>query len=107
MSHALSSSASKVCGALITALLVGCAGAPVKPPPVIITEYRNVPTPILTKRTPPPELTGDVGVPSALVFVLPTDPQASSALTPAGEAALVELVERYRRALAAWRAWAQ
>ena len=107
MSPVLSSRVRRVGGILGIALLAACSGAPVKPPPVIITEYRNVPTPILTKRPPPPELTSDVGVPSALVFVLPTDPQASSALTPAGEAALVELVERYRRALAAWRAWAQ
>jgi hypothetical protein len=67
----------------------------------------TVPVPVETAPVPPPELLTAEPPPPTLRFVAPAHPQASSALTPAGERDLRDWVERLRRKLRAWERWAE
>lgn len=82
-------------------LLAGCACEP-----VARTEYQHVTVPVAVRAQPPAELTQPIAVPQELRFVPPDDAGASSALTPEGETALVQLIEDYVARIAAWHAWA-
>ncbi|MDT0635091.1 hypothetical protein [Spectribacter hydrogenoxidans] len=82
--------------------LAGCCGTPdVR----TVTRTVTVDVPVPVKADAPPELTAPPDLPLP-AFIVPGDPDASSALDPDGETALrrmiLELLARER----AWRAWA-
>lgn len=87
--------------------IVACGG---KKPPVVVPPPRvevvevQVPTPF--KVQPPPELLLPFKIPLP-VFVAPSDPEASSALTVENERLLRGLIEELLQRLAAWKAWAE
>lgn len=81
----------------LTILLAGCA---------VSSETVEVRIPVAVRATPPPELVTPLEAPLP-VFVAPADPQAASALTPAGEAALRQLLLEMFTRLRAWQAWAE
>lgn len=66
---------------------------------------QTVKVPIATRATPPAELLAPVNM-TPPVFVSPADPAASSALTPAGERRLKELLLDLFERGQAWQAWA-
>lgn len=76
--------------------LAGCSSVPDRP---VIT----VPVSVIPK--PPVELLTPIERPPTLTFVSPTDPKATSALTPDGEAALRKMIGQMLDRLDAWRAW--
>jgi hypothetical protein len=69
------------------------------------TETVTVRVPVPVKQTPPQALT-DAPELEAPRFVAPDHPEASSALTPAGEAALRGLLGELLARDRAWREWA-
>jgi hypothetical protein len=75
--------------ALLILAFVGC-GAKQIPAPTIV---------------PPSALLEPVTAPLP-VFVAPSDPKASSALTPENERLLLALIEDLLARIAAWKAWA-
>lgn len=89
---------------LVTALsLAACSGTPEIRERVRTVEVK---VPVPTYRAPPPEL----ATPPALAaprFVPPSDAQASSALTPQGEAVLRALIGELLARERAWREWAR
>lgn len=98
----------RACRAFVLALLfAGCGKKPpvVQPTVVTVTETVEVKVPIAVKAEPPAELLAARRL-SLPVFVAPTDPQASSALTAEGERLLRGLIEELLAELEAWKAWA-
>jgi hypothetical protein len=83
---------------IVGVVLVGCAG--------VSPETITVQVPVARPLTPPPELTAPLTAPLP-VFVAPTTPAATSALTPAGERDLQQLLLELFTRLRAWTAWAQ
>jgi len=86
---------------LASMCFVSCGGK--KPPvvqPTIVREVQvvEVKVPVPTVIQPPPELLQPIKIPLP-VFVAPSDPKASSALTAEGERLLRGMLEE----LAAWR----
>lgn len=93
--------------AVLCLSVVACGGKKpptVVPPPRVEVVEVQVPTPF--KVQPPPELLAPFKIPLP-VFVAPSDPEASSALTAEGERLLRGLVEEILQRLAAWKAWAE
>lgn len=82
--------------ACAAALLAGCA---------VSRETIEIRVPIAVRPEPPPELLERPTAPPP-VFVSPQHPEASSALTPAGERALQVFLLELASRLAAWEAWA-
>lgn len=62
--------------------------------------------PVHVKAEAPPELMAPYKPTVVPVFVAPADPTASSALTPAGEKALRDILEDLTARDQAWRVWA-
>jgi hypothetical protein len=92
----------------VAVLITGCGGK--KTPVVQPTIVREVVTvevlkPVPFKVTPPSELLAPLKIPLP-VFVAPSDPLASSALTAEGERLLRGLIEDLLGLRAAWIAWA-
>lgn len=90
--------------AVVTALaltaLAGCTS------PRVLVETQIVEVPVFRERAAPAELAAPY-VPRAVpVFVAPSHPDASSALTPEGERNLRGLLIDLTTRDAAWRAWA-
>lgn len=86
--------------------LVGCGH---KKPPVLVppkVETVTVEVPVVVKVKPPAELLSAV-TPPLPVFVAPSDPQASSALTVEGERMLRGMIEDLLARIRAWEAWAK
>ena len=83
-------------------LLAGCAQTPEQ-----IVRTVRVEVPVQVKVEAPAELLTPYRPDRLPVFVQPTDPQASSALTADGEKALRAIIEDMAAREAAWRAWAQ
>lgn len=63
--------------------------------------------PVPVRAEAPAELMAPYRPTAIPVFVAPADPQASSALTAAGEKALRDLIDDLLTRDQAWRAWAQ
>lgn len=91
---------------LLVFTLCGCAAKTVPPTVVTIREPVEVKVPVAVRRVPPQELLV-AAKPPLPVFVAPTDPEASSALTAEGERLFRALVEEMLGRIAAWEAWAQ
>lgn len=91
---------------LLALLLTGCGAREVPPTVVTIKEPFEVKVPVAVRREPPPELLVRP-MPPLPLFVAPTDPAASSALTADGERLLRALIEELLGRLEAWRAWAE
>lgn len=87
-------------------LAVGC-GAKKPPEQVIVKQIETVTVkePVLVQRVPPDALLAPIKPPLP-VFVAPSDPAASSALTGEGERFLLALIEELLQRIEAWRAWA-
>lgn len=86
---------------------VACGGkkpVTVVPPPPRV-EVVEVQVPVPFKVAPPPELLAPFKIPLP-VFISPSDPEASSALTAENERLLRGLIEDLLQRLAAWKAWA-
>ena len=81
-------------------LLAGCAG-----PERIVTKEVMVPVPV--KAEAPGWLAEDYQPESLPEFVAPSDPRASSALTPEGEKALRLIILDLTGRDQAWREWAR
>ena len=81
-------------------LLAGCAAQE-----RIVTKEVLVPVP--TKSAPPDWLMVEYKPDELPEFVSPSDPKASSALTPEGEKALRLIITDLQSRLAEWRAWAR
>lgn len=77
---------------------------PVVTPPEIRTVTVEVPVPV--KAQPPAELLTAQTFPLP-IFIAPSDPGASSALTAEGERLLRGLIEELLAKLRAWEAWAK
>ena len=86
---------------VIVFLSIGCA---VKPP-VIKYEVVEVKVPIQVKAQAPAELMVDLNI-IPPVFIEPSNPKASSALSPEGEKNLKRLLIDYHDRELAWRTWA-
>lgn len=86
--------------------ITGC-GAKQVPPPQYVKVYEpvEVKVPVSVKAIPPPELLASIR-PQLPIFVAPSDPQASSALTPEGERLLRAVIEELLAIRDAWIAWA-
>jgi len=80
---------------IVLALLAGCATVP---------RETIVKIPVAVHAVAPMELYRPIESP-APVFVAPSDPRASSALTPEGEKALKRLLEEMITRIYAWEAW--
>lgn len=92
--------------ALIALVLGGCSVLEQrKPEPITIREPIRVEVPVPVRVQPPAELLAPLPV-ERPVFVAPTDPRATSALTPEGERLLRRLVIDLFARVDAWRAWA-
>ena len=93
---------------LLLCLCVSACGHKMIPPPQIerITETVEVKVPVPVVRVPPPELLAPLNPPLPL-FVDPTQPDASSALTVDGERLLRALIEELLGRIDAWKTWAQ
>jgi hypothetical protein len=94
--------------ALLAAMLLASCGkkAPIVGPTIVREVVTvDVLTPVPFKAPPPPELLAPLTIPLP-VFVAPTDPAASSALTAEGERLLRGLIEELLRLRSAWIAWA-
>jgi hypothetical protein len=97
-------------GALLAAVafaLAGCA-APSPLAPIRIVETVTVEVPVAVRATPPAELVAASTAPSdgLPVFVSPSDPRATSAMTEEGERALRLWILELNARLDAWRRWA-
>lgn len=91
---------------VLLALTLAACGSTREPAPRVI--YREVKVPLLVRVTAPAELQACPGELPRPVFVpVPNGSGASSGLTPEGERALRELVERPLTCLEAWRVWAR
>lgn len=92
---------------LLVLVCAACGKKPVVLQPEIVTVYETVEvkTPVPFKAQPPAELLASRPIPIP-VFVAPSDPKASSALTPDGERLLRGLIEELLGQIAAWKAWA-
>jgi hypothetical protein len=90
--------------AALVSTLCGCAPKGLPPQIVRVVETVEVPVPTPILRTPPAELLHPVP-PVIPVFLDPTDPTASSALSVDGERHFRGLIEWYESQLAAWRTW--
>ena len=87
-------------------LAVGCGAK--KPPQTVIVEKVNtveIKVPVAVQRVPPDALLTPI-TPPLPVFVAPSDPAASSALTVEGERFLLALIEELLQRIDAWKAWA-
>jgi hypothetical protein len=92
--------------AALTALLLGgCDGLGRQPEPITLREPVRVEIPVPVRATPPAELLAPLAL-ERPEFVAPTDPRATSALTPEGEKQLRRLVLDLFARVDAWRAWA-
>lgn len=85
---------------------IGCGARQAPPTVVTIKEPFEVKVPVAVRREPPAELLVRP-MPPLPIFVPPTDPAASSALTADGERLLRALIEELLGRLDAWRAWAE
>lgn len=92
--------------ALIALVIAGCHHKPPVVAPVEIIKTVEVKVPVPVKVTAPPELLAPYVPPAVPVFVQPSDPKASSALTTEGEQNLRALINDLLTRIAAWRAWA-
>jgi hypothetical protein len=92
---------------LIILLCAGCA-APSPLAPIRIVETVTVEVPVFVRATPPAELVAASVAPSdgLPVFVSPSDPAATSAMTEEGERALRLWILELNARLDAWRRWA-
>lgn len=90
---------------LITIMVSGCSLTARQPDPVVIREPIRVEIPVATRAQPPAELLAPLS-PERPVFVAPTDPRATSALTADGEKLLRRMLIDLTVRLDAWRAWA-
>jgi hypothetical protein len=92
---------------LASMFLISCGKSrPVVQPQIVtIREPVEVRIPIPVKAEPPPELLAAITSPLP-VFVAPSDPKASSALTAEGERLLRGLIEDLLTRIRAWEAWA-
>ncbi len=88
---------------LLAMLLTSCA----KKPPQTLTVYQpvEVRVPVPVKPEPPAELLTPLKMPLP-VFVAPSDPLASSALTVESERLLRGLIEELLQRIKAWQTWA-
>lgn len=91
----------------VCVLVAGC-GAKTVPPPQIIREVQTVEVkvPVQVQRTPPAELLAPLQPPLP-VFVEPSNPEASSALTAEGERLLRGMIEELLTRITAWKTWAE
>jgi hypothetical protein len=89
-------------------VIVGCGKKPPVTQPTIVKviETVEVRVPVPIKVEPPAELLQSLKVPIP-VFVAPSDPLASSALTVEGERLLRALIEDLLGKLKAWEEWAK
>ena len=87
---------------LICFLLSGCFSCE----PLIVREPVEVKVPVPVKAKPHKTLLTDISVMPLPVFVLPSDKNASSALTPEGETRLKKLLVKLKMRIEAWREWA-
>lgn len=93
---------------LASVAVAACGGkTPPATPPTIVTKIETVEVrvPVPVKAEPPAELLAPLKVPLP-VFVAPSDPNASSALTAEGERLLRALLEELLAAIESWRTWA-
>lgn len=94
---------------LLALMTCGCGG---KKPPIVaptvveVIKVQEVQVPVPFKVQPPPELLAALQMPLP-IFVAPSDPAASSALTVEGERLLRGLIEDLLQRIAAWKAWAE
>ena len=89
--------------------LIAVAGCHHKPPavaPVEILRTVEVKVPVPFKVAAPPELLAPYAPAALPVWVQPSDPKASSALTVDGERDLRALINDLLTRIAAWKAWA-
>lgn len=93
---------------LLLLSLVGCGKKPpiVAPTVVEVIKVQEVQVPVPFKVQPPPELLAALQMPLP-IFVAPSDPAASSALTVEGERLLRGLIEELLQRISAWKAWAE
>lgn len=93
---------------LLIAAVAACGKKPpaVQPATIKVYETLEVLTPIPVKAEPPAELRAALKF-ILPVFVAPSDPLASSALTPEGERLLRGLIAQLLGEIEAWRAWAE
>jgi hypothetical protein len=92
---------------LLPLLVIGCGAKKPPLPPTIVREVQvvEVKVPVPVERQPPAALLADIKPPLP-VFVAPSDPKASSALTPDGELLLLALIESLLAQIDAWKVWA-
>lgn len=86
--------------------LTGCAHRPPAPAPIRVVEAQRVEVPVPVRREPPAELVAPYRPDSVPAFVEPSDPSASSALTPEGERQMRALLNDLMARDEAWRRWA-
>jgi hypothetical protein len=93
--------------ALLAFLVIGCGAKKPPLPPTIVREVQvvEVKIPVPVERHPPAALLADIKPPLP-VFVAPSDPKASSALTPENERLLLALIESLLAQIDAWKVWA-
>lgn len=91
---------------LVFVVTAACGGKKVPPPTVVrIVETVEVKVPVPVRVDPPVELLAPLR-PALPVFVEPSDPAASSALTTEGERLLRGLIQDLLNRIEAWRTWA-
>lgn len=93
---------------LLVLLAVGVVGCGAKKPPVVApprVEIVEVDRPVPYRVPPPPELLAPLKL-VLPVFVSPSDPEATSALTAEGERIYRQVLELLRGLDAAWKAYA-
>ena len=83
---------------VVAGLLFALNGCSTTPERTVIT------VPVSTIPKPPDELLAPFAR-QGITFVPPSDPRASSALTPEGELALRKMIGQMLDRLEAWRAW--
>jgi len=93
---------------IVLALSATACGARQAPPPTVvrIVETVEVKVPVPVPVVPPEELLTPIDPPLP-VFIAPTAPDASSALTAEGERLLRALIQDLLTRIAAWEAWAR
>jgi len=92
--------------ALIALVGIGCHHKPPAVAPVEIIKTVEVKIPVPFKVAAPPELLAPYAPAGLPVWVQPSDPKASSALTADGERDLRALINDLLTRIAAWKAWA-
>ena len=85
---------------LLMVSLSGCAAKD----PLIKYEVLEVKVPVEVMATPPAELLAPIAV-ATPVFISPSDPEASSALSKDNEEKLKRLILDYHDRELAWRSW--